>query len=105
MKHTAAVPMIRGKFDALASVMDERLRRRWAATEALALGWGGIAAVSQATGLDRNTICAGIAALRRAPTLDPSSRVRQRGAGRKSLVELDPPACLTPWTRSSTPPR
>jgi hypothetical protein len=90
MKHTAALPLIRGKFDALASGMDERLRRRWAATEALALGWGGISAVSQATGLDRNTIAAGVADLKLVPVLDPSCRVRQRGGGRKSLVELDP---------------
>lgn len=82
--------MIRGKFQALASSMDERLRRRWAATEALALGWGGIAAVAEATGLARNTVAAGLADLQRSPTLDPGARVRQRGAGRKSLLEHDP---------------
>src|SRR5262245_25407118 len=90
MKHTAVLPMIRGKFDALASGMDERLRRRWAATEALALGWGGISAVSRATGLDRGTIAAGVADVKATPVLDPTGRVRQRGGGRKSLVELDP---------------
>lgn len=83
--------MIQGKFQALASGMDERFRRRWAATEALALGWGGISAVAQATGLARNTIAAGIADLEQSPTVDPSSaRLRRRGAGRKSLVEIDP---------------
>jgi hypothetical protein len=37
-------------------VLDERSRRRFAAAEALAAGWGGIAAVSEATGIARSTI-------------------------------------------------
>ena len=45
---------------ALSPVMDERVRRHWAATEAMALGWGGISAVAAATGLARNTVAAGV---------------------------------------------
>ena len=48
------------KFKALESELDERSRRRWAATEALALGRGGISAVAKATGMSRRTIRAGI---------------------------------------------
>ena len=40
--------------------MDERLRRQWAATEAQAYGWGGLSAVSDATGMSRNTIRRGV---------------------------------------------
>jgi hypothetical protein len=40
--------------------MDERVRRRWAATEAMALGWGGISAVAVATGMARNTVASGV---------------------------------------------
>ena len=52
------------KYQALAPFMDERLLRRWAASEAQALGWGGASAVTQATGISRTTIRSGIAELR-----------------------------------------
>jgi len=42
---------VRQKYQTLVLMMDERMRRRWAASEAVALGWGGITAVSEATGL------------------------------------------------------
>jgi hypothetical protein len=44
----------------LSPVMDELVRRHWAATEAMALGWGGISAAAVATGLARNTVAAGV---------------------------------------------
>ncbi len=73
--------------------MDERMRRRWAASEAVALGWGGITAVSEATGLSHTTIRLGIAESR-APEPDlntrpDDSRVRRPGGGRKRLAEED----------------
>jgi len=37
-------------------VMDERVRRQWAATEEVALARGGISVVARATGMSRNTI-------------------------------------------------
>ena len=80
---------IRQRFDALAPVLDERGRRRFAAAEALAAGRGGIAAVSRATGLARSTIGRGLAELRDGDELDPQ-RVRRKGGGRKPLVEQDP---------------
>ncbi|HEX4793124.1 MAG TPA: ISAzo13 family transposase, partial [Humisphaera sp.] len=43
--------------------MDERMRRQWAATEARRMGYGGMSRVSQATGLSRTTIAAGLAEL------------------------------------------
>ena len=80
------------KFNALVGDLDERGRRRWAATEAMALGWGGITAVATATGLsDRTirTIRTGIQELREADPL-PSGRQRRRGAGRKPLESSQP---------------
>jgi hypothetical protein len=56
-----AIPIVRRKYHTLSSIMDERMRRRWAASEAIALGWGGITAVAEATGLSQTTIRAGIA--------------------------------------------
>ena len=59
MQDAADIDLIRQKFAALDAVMDERVRRQWAAAEAAAYGWGGISAVAVATGLARNTIAAG----------------------------------------------
>jgi hypothetical protein len=74
--------------------MDERLKRRWAAAEALELGWGGLSAVAEATGLSMNTLRRGV---RELPTPSTGSatgssrhRIRQPGGGRKTLAGLDP---------------
>jgi Rhodopirellula transposase DDE domain len=81
------------KFKALEPVLNELARRRWAATEALAIGRGGISAVALATGLSRKTIRAGIremhgeAPSEAAPAME---RLRRAGGGRKRRVERDP---------------
>ena len=46
MPDANVVEWIRCKYGALIDELDERGRRRWAATEAASLGWGGVAAVS-----------------------------------------------------------
>ena len=75
---------IRSKYHALVNDLDERGRRRWAATEAIAIGRGGIAAVATATGLSDRTVKNGIAELQSKMPL-PSGRQRRPGGGRKSL--------------------
>jgi len=80
---------IRSKYEALAPVLNERTRRLWAATEARALGQGGITLVERATGITRKTIRAGIGELSEPVRLEPE-RIRSRGAGRKPLTEHDP---------------
>ena len=73
--------------------MDERLRRQWAASEAQEYGWGGVSAVSGATGMSRLTVARGLAELRaraRAPRAAVSVRIRRVGAGRKPLSQTDP---------------
>jgi hypothetical protein len=91
MHDAAAIERIRRKFQALAPVMDERMRRHWAACEARELSWGGVTCVAQATGLSRTTIAAGIEELK-AHMGDPASqpRIRRPGAGRKPLDHHDP---------------
>ncbi|WP_156971104.1 ISAzo13 family transposase [Beijerinckia mobilis] len=79
---------IRLRFEALAPVLDEQGRRRFAATEATAAGRGGIAAVSRATGIACSTIGRGLVELR-AGSEFPPARLRQPGAGRKPLRETD----------------
>jgi hypothetical protein len=73
--------------------MDERMRRQWAASEASALGWGGVTSVALATGLARNTILSGMRELkfrRDHPKTPVSLRIRDLGGGRKPLTENDP---------------
>ena len=78
------------RFRALAPVLDERGRRRFAAAEALAAGHGGVTAVCRATGIARSTINRGLAELRdEAVPVAPADRVRRAGGGRKSLTATD----------------
>src|SRR3954469_4813597 len=80
---------LRQKFELLRPIMTERMRRHWAAAEALALPRGGITLVAQATGLSRTTITAGIRELQEPATrpLEPN-RSHRPGAGRPFL-EID----------------
>ncbi|NVJ07633.1 ISAzo13 family transposase [Myxococcus sp. AM001] len=75
---------------ALRDVMDERVTRRWAGAEALALGRGGVTAVARATGLARMTVRAGRdeASGKRPP--GELVRVRRKGAGRPSVEVAQP---------------
>jgi Rhodopirellula transposase DDE domain len=77
---------IEQRWEADGSRRDERGRRVFAASEARAAGWGGLAAVSQITGLARSTIGRGLADLDAAA---PRGRVRRKGGGPKPLIERD----------------
>jgi hypothetical protein len=107
MPDAAAIERTRRKFQALTVVMDERMRRHWAAAEARELGWGGVSQVAHATGISRTTILAGVRELKAqeaAETL-PRHGIRRPGGGRKLLVETDPglwdalDALVDPMTR------
>jgi DDE family transposase len=102
------VSAIKMKYDELGSMMDERLRRHWAACEAMALGYGGVAAVSRITGVSRTTIRKGIAEIQgEMPELtqEIGNRVRRAGGGRPPLgggdnrLQADLTALLTDSTR------
>ena len=93
MQIATAIERIESKYRSLASVLDERARRHWAATEARAYGWGGVSAVSDATGMSPNTIRRGLAELQvrdADPLSEVTSRLRKAGGGRKRLTETDP---------------
>jgi hypothetical protein len=61
----------------------------WAASEARALGHGGIALVERATGISRSTIQRGLRELEGRTQLPPD-RTRQVGGGRKRTTAIDP---------------
>ena len=79
MPDAQVVEWIRNKYVAIISDLDERGKRRWAAAEARSLGWGGIAAVAQATGMSDRTIRNGIRELEDPDALPPD-RQRKPGA-------------------------
>ena len=81
---------IRFRFTALAAILDERSRRLLVAAESAAIGRGGIAAVSTATGVSRPVIRKGMAELKQAVSAPPLGRVRRPGGGRKKAIERDP---------------
>lgn len=76
------------KYAAIASVLDERARRVWAATESRAIGYGGDALVSSSTGLARETIRNGRRDIERG--LEETERVRRVGAGRPGIKQTQP---------------
>src|SRR6516162_10571689 len=80
---------IAARFDALSPFLDERDRRLLAASEARAVGRGGVAAVSRATGIARSTIGRGLADLR-AGAEQLGDRVRRAGGGGKPAIETQP---------------
>ena len=82
------VETLQTKYEALAPALAERSRRLWAATEALALGHGGVALVARATGMARSTISRGIQELQTGEPLSPD-RSRQLGGGRKRTIDKD----------------
>ncbi|MGH8569264.1 MAG: ISAzo13 family transposase [Gammaproteobacteria bacterium] len=80
---------VRRKFEALRSGMNEAMCRRWAATEAKAIGHGGITLVSQATGLSISRIRRGIDDMEHGEVVS-TDRVRRPGAGRPKLTATSP---------------
>jgi hypothetical protein len=79
---------IRKRYAAMRDQLDERGRRLLAAAEVQAVGHGGVAAVSRATGLARSTIERGLQDLNRPPL--PPGQIRQAGSGRRPLSVQDP---------------
>lgn len=88
---------IQARYESLCGTLTERSRRLFAGSEALAFGYGGIEAVSRATGLAPMTVRRGRAECQaieagQAPHLPPL-RSRQAGGGRK-LLSAKYPALL-----------
>ena len=80
---------IKNRYKKIASKLTEKTRRCWAAVEAQELGYGGVSAVSRATGIAPRTISHGINELSQGDEVD-IGRQRKPGGGRKSLIENHP---------------
>jgi hypothetical protein len=77
------------KFRSVWPLLDERTRRLMAASEAMALGYGGVSLVRRACGLSRKAIAKGIGEIEAGTAWVPG-RVRRPGAGRKPITVSDP---------------
>ncbi len=80
---------IKHRYERVAGELNERTRRLLAASEALTIGWGGISAVSRATGLSRQVISDGIKELQAGEKAN-GGRIRRKGGGRKTTVSKEP---------------
>ena len=67
--------------------LDERGRRLFAAAEARTAGYGGVSAVTRATGIARSTINRGLKEL---DASNAAPKIRRAGGGRPALTRTDP---------------
>ena len=77
------------KFRSVWPLLDERTRRVMAASEARALGYGGVSLVRHACGLSRKAISKGIREIEEGSAA-VEGRIRRPGAGRKLITVADP---------------
>lgn len=89
-----AEALIKLRYESLGVTLTERSRRLFAGSEALAFGYGGISAVSRATGLSAQTVRRGLAECKsmasgQSPSLAPG-QIRLPGGGRKKLTDQQP---------------
>lgn len=87
MDETDVLKKIKNTYAILSPHLNEKARRLWAACQARDFGWGGVSAVSNATGLSRVTIHLGLADLESPSDRD---RIRKKGGGRKKITEKFP---------------
>jgi len=90
--HIVSETSIAEKYESIKPYLNERARRIWAATEAQAIGRGGVSEVARATGLSRTTVYQGINELtQQSRNLDNRGigGIRQPRGGRKRLSETD----------------
>lgn len=95
MADAALVGALRRKYRSLTPLLNERLRRLWAAAEAREIGWGGVTAVALATGLSQTTIGVGPKELQ-GPSAEPPAtptalRVREADGDRSGPFPPDRP--------------
>ena len=80
------------KIKMMLSLLNEKQRRIYLASEAIAMGRGGITEVSRVSGISRSVITAGIKDIREcnADVLSIDAPIRRKGAGRKPITETQP---------------
>ena len=85
---------VKQRYASLKGTLTERSRRLFAGSEAMAFGYGGVSAVSRATGMTRKVVSRGVKECQaiedgQGPELPPT-RSRRPGGGRKKVTEKYP---------------
>lgn len=78
------------KYAVVRPVLNEKARRYWAASEAQAIGRGGVAIIARSTGMSRTTIYAGLNEIGTGGDTTVTVRIRRPGGGRRSLRATQP---------------
>ena len=89
MSDVNVVKWIESKYSDMVGGLDERSRRLWCAVEARSLGYGGIRAVAEATGVSERTIRRGLDELQFVAAV-AFGHQRRPGGGRKSIEQSQP---------------
>ena len=89
MSHKDSILPVRKKYQRISVHVNKRTRNIWAASEARALGHGGISWVPEATGIARRTLHAGLNAWSNKKKRAPE-RIRAYGGGRKRGTDKAP---------------
>ena len=82
------IALIRKKYKIVKPELNERAKRYRASSEAIALGYGGLSAVQNATGIAISTIKRGIHQIQNKQSCN-NGKIRQKGGGRKKAIEKD----------------
>ena len=83
------VDSLQEKYEALSPTLNERSRRVWAATEARAIGRGGVGVVAETTGISASTIRRGLRELDSDEHPLPPDSIRRPGGGRRRIADAD----------------
>jgi len=89
ISHIKRISILKIKYKAIKSCLNEKGKRLWAAVETTAYGRGGFNAVCIATGLSTATLAKGIRDLQKG-SYSKTERVREVGGGRKKLSHKYP---------------
>ena len=83
---------LEAKINMMLPLLNEKQRRIYLASEAIAIGRGGITKVSKASGVSRSVITAGVKDINSGNTkvLSEDGPIRRKGAGRKPITETQP---------------
>ena len=74
--------LIKSKILTMLPLLNEKQKRIYLATEAIALGWGGVKIISELTGVSKTTIIKGKYEVMSGESLD-TPFIRNSGGGRK----------------------
>jgi len=84
------LPGLKTRIETMLPILNERQRRIFLATEAKAIGYGGISRISEISGISRITITQGIKEIENGHMSQDVSHCRRKGGGRKSINEALP---------------